>query len=146
MVQLINPRTHATESHWLEVIHRLTARLLRGIETTCEFPPHPLQLEPDAETRREIYLLCKEALHNIARHARASKASVLITPSENGLQVLITDNGVGFDSASASAGHGLGNMHKRASMMGAQLHHSSKPGTGTTIQLNIPATKRWRRS
>ncbi|MBI5800840.1 MAG: hypothetical protein HZA92_08980, partial [Verrucomicrobia bacterium] len=126
MVQLINPRTHATESHWLDVIHRLIDRLLRGIETTCEFPPRPLQLEPDVETRREIYLLCKEALHNIARHARASKASVLVTPSEKGLQVLITDNGVGFDSASASAGHGLGNLQKRASMMGAQLHLSSK--------------------
>lgn len=146
MVQLINPRTHATESLWLDVIHRLAERVLRGIETTCEFPPHPLQLEPDVETRREVYLLCKEALHNIARHARASKASVLIAPSGKGLQVLITDNGVGFDSASLSTGHGIGNMQERARMMGAQLHLSSKPGTGTTVQFDVPATKRWRRS
>ncbi|MEN9576959.1 MAG: hypothetical protein RL514_4814 [Verrucomicrobiota bacterium] len=146
MVQLINPRTHAPESRWLEVIHRLTERLLRGIETTCEFPAHPLQLEPDLETRREIYLLCKEALHNIARHARASKASVRIAPSAKGLQVLITDNGVGFDSGRSSTGHGIGNMQERASMMGAQLRLSSKPGTGTTVQFDVPATKRWRRS
>ncbi len=144
LVQLINPRTHTTESHWLDVIHRLIERLLRGIETTCEFPPHPLQLEPDLETRREIYLLCKEALHNIARHARASKASVLIAPSERGLRVRITDNGVGFDSARPSTGHGIGNMQERASMMRAQLHVSSQPGTGTTVQFDVPATKRWR--
>lgn len=146
MVQLLNPRTQATDSRWLTVIHRLTERLLRGLETTCEFPPHPLQLEPDLETRREIYLLCKEALHNIARHARASKAGVLVAPSEKGLLVRITDNGVGFDSASPSAGHGLGNMQERASMMGAQLHLSSQPGRGTTVQFDVPATKRWLRS
>jgi signal transduction histidine kinase len=146
LVQLINPRTHAPESHWLDVIHRLIERLLRGIETTCEFPAHPLQLEPDVETRREIYLLCKEALHNIARHARASKASVRIAPSEKGLQVRITDNGVGFDFASRSTGHGIGNMQERASMMGAQLHLASKPGAGTTVQFDVPATKRWCRS
>lgn len=146
MVQLITPRAHATESHWLEVIHRLIARQLRGIETTCEFPPPPLQLEPDVETRREIYLLCKEALHNIARHARASKASVLIAPSEKGLRVFITDNGVGFDSTRPSSGHGTGNMRERAGMLGSPLHLSSKPGTGTTVQFDVPATKRWRRS
>ena len=146
LVQLINPRTHATESRWLDVIRRLIDRLLRGIKTTCEFPAHPLQLEPDLETRREIYLLCKEALHNIARHARASKASVMVAPSEKGLQVRITDNGVGFDTASQSTGHGIGNMQERASMMGAHLHLSSKPGTGTTVQFDVPATKRWRPS
>ena len=105
-----------------------------------------MQLEPDLETRREIYLLCKEALHNIARHARASKASVMVAPSEKGLQVRITDNGVGFDTASQSTGHGIGNMQERASMMGAHLHLSSKPGTGTTVQFDVPATKRWRPS
>lgn len=143
LVQLLNPRTHATESGWLAVIHRLIERQLRGIETTYEFPPRPLQVEPDLATRREIYLLCKEALHNIARHARASKASVRITASEKGLQVHITDNGVGFDSARSSAGHGIGNMQERASMIGARLNLSSKPGTGTTVQFDVPATKHW---
>ncbi|PAW85706.1 MAG: hypothetical protein B9S33_09345, partial [Pedosphaera sp. Tous-C6FEB] len=146
MVQLINPRTHATASSWLDVIRRLIERQLRGIETTCEFPPHQLQFEPDPETRREIYLLCKEALHNLARHARASKASVLIAASEQGLLVRITDNGVGFDSTRPAAGHGLGNMQERASMIGAQLHLASQPGTGTTVQFDVPSTKRWHHS
>ena len=139
MVQLINPRTHATEPYWLAVIQRLTERLLRGIDTTCDFPAQPLRLEPDPEARREIYLLCKEALHNISRHSRASKATIRIAPSEKGLQVLITDNGVGFDSASRSAGHGIGNMQERAGMIGARLQLTSKPGTGTTVQFDVPA-------
>ncbi len=146
MIQLIHPRRHTREGHWLEIIQQLTERLLRGIDITCELPPQPLTLEPDVETRREIYLFCKEALHNVAPHARASQASIRIVPAGKGLEVHISDNGAGFDPDDASAGHGLGNMQERARTLGAQFQLSSKSGAGTSLRLCVPATSRWHKS
>ncbi len=146
MVQLISPRHGSEEAHWLEVLRRLCGRLLRGMSVVCDLPDQPLPLEPDVETRRELYLFCKEVLHNIARHSSATRARLRIQPSANGLRIHITDNGVGFDPAQTTAGHGLGNLQERATVLAARMHLFSKPGAGTVVRLDVPATNRWKRS
>ncbi len=143
MVRLISPR-HTTESQgWLDVLHGLTERLLRGHTLDCALPAAPLTREPDIETRRELYLFCKEVLHNIARHAQATRVRFHITPAGDGLRVEISDDGIGFDPQHASAGNGLGNLRERAHAMGAGFTLESRPGHGTTIQLDVPRSHRW---
>ncbi|MBK8036853.1 MAG: hypothetical protein IPK22_06895 [Verrucomicrobiaceae bacterium] len=143
MVQLISPRRSTHSQDWLTVLHGLTERLLRGHVLDCALPSAPLTREPDIETRRELYLFCKEVLHNIGRHAKATHVRFQLRPTAAGLRVEISDDGIGFDDQAGSAGHGLSNMQERAHAMKATLHMKTQPGQGTTIQLDVPQTARW---
>jgi len=143
MVTLIGPRRTAESRDWLGVLHGLTERLLRGVKLECALPSAPLTAQPDLETRRELYLFCKEVLHNISRHAHATAVRFSLAPTDHGLRIEITDDGIGFDPGRASSGQGLGNLRERAVGLGAALRLDSQPGAGTTVQLDVPKTARW---
>lgn len=148
MVELLRPApTTPLGRDWLDILSSLTERLLRGVELDCALPAAPLTRQPDLETRREIYLFCKEVLHNIARHASATRVRFHLHPAAEGLNLEITDNGTGFDPDRPAAGHGLGNLRARAQAMKAALYIESRtaptPGHGTTVRLFIPRTSRW---
>lgn len=143
MVDLIGTRRSETGADWLNVLHRLADRVLRGITLDCALPAAPLTLEPDIETRRELYLFCKEVLHNIAKHAQATRVRFHLIPTSGGLRIEIDDNGTGFDTTKNSAGHGLGNLRERAAAMKAVLHLASETGKGTRVLLDVPRTHRW---
>lgn len=145
MVRLISPRSTNDDNDWLGVLFTLTERLLRGVTLDCAIPAAPLPAEPDIETRRELYLFCKEVLHNISRHANASRVRFHLSPTPNGLRIEITDNGIGFNTSSSSAGHGLGNLRERSAVMKGNLQISSRIGDGTSIILDLPRTHRWRK-
>ncbi|TDU80746.1 histidine kinase [Prosthecobacter fusiformis] len=144
MVDLIRRPSPDKGRDWLDVLHSLTERLLRGLELDCALPTTPLTKEPDIEMQREIYLFCKEVLHNISRHAGATRVRFYLIPTATGLRIEIADNGIGFDTDQTSTGHGMGNLRERAAAMHARLHLSSKRGEGTVIHLDLPRTHRWR--
>jgi len=79
----------------------------------------------------------REALSNIARHARARHATVRLARHGPSAVLVIEDDGVGFDVRADSAGSGLRNMRERAAVMGATLHITSKPGKGTKLRLTL---------
>ena len=145
MVDLISTPRSEAEHDWLDVLHRLTERLLRSHTLDCALPAAPLTLEPDIETRREIYLFCKEVLHNISRHAQATRVRFHLTPNVEGLRIEISDNGAGFDTTQSASGHGLSNLRERATVMQASLQILSTPGIGTSITLDLPRGHRWRK-
>lgn len=89
------------------------------------------------EARRDLFLLFKEAINNIAKYAKATQAHVHIGLHYNRLILVVRDNGVGFNIHQAD-GNGLGNMHKRAHALKGRLQIHSAPGKGTQITLNIP--------
>lgn len=143
MVDLISTRRSEAEHDWLDVLNRLTERLLRSHTLDCALPAAPLTLEPDIETRRELYLFCKEVLHNISRHAHATHVRFHLTPTAEGLRIEVTDNGEGFDTAQSASGHGLSNLRERATVMKAGLKILSSPSAGTSITLDVPRGARW---
>jgi signal transduction histidine kinase len=145
MVDLISTRRSEAENDWMDVLRRLTERLLRSHTLDCALPAAPLTLEPDIETRRELYLFCKEVLHNISKHAHATSVRFHLTPTAEGLRIEVTDNGVGFDTGQSSGGHGMSNLRERATMMQARLQIVSTHGTGTSITLDLPRGHRWRK-
>jgi two-component system, NarL family, sensor histidine kinase YdfH len=82
-----------------------------------------------------------EGFTNIARHARAKNASLRVTsrvdPKE--LEIIIGDDGIGFDPASIDAGHyGLLGMRERVELAGGNLDVHSEPGKGTRIVIRFP--------
>ncbi len=90
----------------------------------------------------ELLAIAREALSNIARHARATRAEITIEPEPEiaGVEIIIADNGTGFEPAAPRGiGHqGLRNMRTRAISIGATLLVDSHPGGGTRIIVRVP--------
>ncbi len=95
------------------------------------------------ETRREIFLIYKEAINNIIKYAHCTKVDVTMRKQTQYFLLIITDNGVGFDLAnrgtfSPTRGNGIINMQKRSENMKGTLDIDTSPGEGTCITLRIP--------
>jgi signal transduction histidine kinase len=90
------------------------------------------------ERRRNLYLVYKEALHNIVKHAQASKVNIQIRQSEGRLQIAISDDGRGFDQRVPSEGNGLINFGKRAGEGSFSVWVTSVEGEGTRVEMQIP--------
>ncbi|MGA3030398.1 MAG: GAF domain-containing sensor histidine kinase [Candidatus Limnocylindrales bacterium] len=88
----------------------------------------------------QLLSIAREALSNIARHSKATRGSVHVGSRNGSLELIISDNGVGFDTAKPrAAGHqGLVNMRARASSVGGRLDVKSEPGLGTRIIVAVP--------
>lgn len=98
----------------------------------------PIAGQLDMEVRRHLFLIYKEVLHNIARHAHATEVSISLDDADGTLTLTIEDNGVGFDVAATPSGTGLANVRDRAAQIGAALDVQSTPGRGTRVQVAVP--------
>lgn len=111
-----------------------TARLRCRIHS-CEVPS---QRRVTSETRHNVTLAVKEALHNAIKHAGAKEITVRMEFADPRLRITIADDGRGFDAASATAGHGLDNMRRRMALIGGALSLESAPGKGTRVHFEVP--------
>lgn len=91
-----------------------------------------------AEVRREAFLIFKEGVHNIVRHAQCRRVAVDLRVDQHRLVLRLCDDGKGVGAETNGRGHGLANMRRRARALGGELRISSKPGGGTGIVLNVP--------
>lgn len=90
------------------------------------------------ESRKNILLIIKEAMNNIAKYSEATHASLELVRSNNSLRILISDNGKGFDTTAKNSGNGMKNMKSRATALNGNFHISSIPGKGTSVSLELP--------
>ena len=88
-----------------------------------------------------LYRVAQEALHNVARHARATRVDVNLRCLPEQVVLTIRDNGVGFDVANMHRGLGLGNMQDRMMAIGGRLALESKIGTGTQVRAQVGLTQ-----
>jgi len=120
------------------------------IKLDFQAPAELEKIKLDPEQRRHLFLIFKEAINNIARHAECASVSLRITVSQSRLIVEIRDDGRGFSDLrpqqsptnGGAGGHGLGNMQSRAEELGGDLNVVSSPGRGTCLKLTIPFKKR----
>jgi signal transduction histidine kinase len=91
---------------------------------------------PDAESA--VYFCALEALQNVAKHARASRAVVRLSGNGAGLEFSISDDGAGLPASGLRAGSGLQGMADRLAAHGGALDVRSEPGQGTTISGRLP--------
>lgn len=92
------------------------------------------------ETRRNLYLIVKEALNNLVKHSGGGHAEVRLSRAKNTVTVSINDDGKGFDPTKISGRNGMRNMQLRAAETGGQLEVLSEPGRGTRIKFSFPVT------
>ncbi len=83
------------------------------------------------------YRIAAELLNNAVRHARASEVNVQLLRHPTSLEVLVEDNGKGFESSTAGNGIGLRGVRARADYLGGQVHIESS-STGTSIMVWLP--------
>lgn len=84
------------------------------------------------------YRIIQEALTNVARHAAVQHASVTVEASDGTLQVLVEDEGAGFDVSAVRTGAGLGGMRERVTILAGELEIVSAPGSGTRVSAQLP--------
>src|SRR5215469_11277236 len=87
-----------------------------------------------------LFRIAQEALRNVARHAHASQASVSLHRLNGGVQLIVKDDGMGFDATHADNGPHLGHasMRQRAELLGGKLLVDTFPGCGTTVSAWVP--------
>lgn len=107
----------------------------RDIAFTFTGPAPDQHARVDAETRREVFLIFKEAVNNIVRHSACSKASVTLEIERGKLLLAVSDNGCGFDPETAEPGNGLLSLKARAAKLGGALALTSAIGQGTSVTL-----------
>jgi signal transduction histidine kinase len=103
-----------------------------------------LTAEPDIslEAKHALHRIAQEALHNIGKHARASRVELCLEHISGELVLAIRDDGRGFDSTASFPGHlGLKSMRERIEKLGGGFSIESRPGFGTTVTAILPRPK-----
>jgi signal transduction histidine kinase len=114
----------------------LERRRVAGLEIVAEIAVADLQgLEPDLETT--IYRVVQEALTNVAKHAGATGARVVVRATGGDVLLEIEDNGAGFDTAAQTSGFGLAGMRERVYLAGGRVEVKSGR-EGTTVRARLP--------
>jgi signal transduction histidine kinase len=90
------------------------------------------------EIRREIFLMLKESVTNISKHADCTRVTIELERDRHGLRLKVTDNGKGFDPTQHSDGNGVLNMRRRVAALGGRLSLRSSSGDGTTMDIEVP--------
>jgi len=88
-----------------------------------------------------LYRIAQEALNNCAKHARCSRAEILLERRDHHAVLIIEDNGVGFhpEEVNVEDGHwGLLGMRERAALLQGTVEVESSPNKGTTIYVRVP--------
>ena len=102
--------------------------------------------ELDGAMQIVLYRVAQEALSNVLKHAQATHVTVAVADAVGGVQLTVTDDGIGFNPSEAIRhalpGHlGMRSMHERAVVAGGSLEVESKPRAGTTIRCWLPEVR-----
>jgi PAS domain S-box-containing protein len=97
------------------------------------------EIETSVEVKEALYRIAQEAMQNAIKHANPSEICLELSCSEHFIEMLIMDNGKGFDPGQAFPGHlGLHSMRERAARLGGNLEINSAPGQGTRVRVKLP--------
>ncbi|MDH4477546.1 MAG: discoidin domain-containing protein [Verrucomicrobiaceae bacterium] len=119
----------------VEAMRQSASALLKGIDSHLQTPTGADVATASLTFHRQVFLLFREAMHNIAKHANATKVEIEVSWQSRRFRLCIVDNGCGFDVVAVTAGNGLANLKHRAEVLGGELHFTSEPGKGTRITL-----------
>lgn len=94
------------------------------------------------DVSRNLIMIFKEALNNSLKYSEATEVVLdAKLRKDNALQLILTDNGKGFDLQYVKRGHGISNMQVRANRIGGRIYIDSRKGKGTIINLTFRVKK-----
>ena len=140
IVWAVNPRND-TLAHLIDYAGQFAVDFLRaaGIRCRLDLPEQPPARELSTDLRHNLFLVIKESLNNIVKHARASEVWLRAALTSQALDIVVEDNGSGFDKApDDSVSDGLRNMRQRMADIGGECRIESEPGAGTKVFVHLP--------
>jgi len=109
----------------------------KGIAYTLAVPQDELPQSLKMEFRRNLFLIYKEMLHNVVKHAEATKVEIVLTRMNGMLQLQVADNGRGFSEEKNGNGSGMKSMRARAGELNGRFEIESRPERGTRVTLVV---------
>jgi signal transduction histidine kinase len=139
IVWAIDPKRNSLQS-FTDYIGSYAKELLSASNVVCRLK---IPIECDAvalpgAVRHSLFLAVKETLNNVVRHASATEVELQMTEFDGRLEIVIADNGCGFDWNAIRRGNGLTNLQGRLEALRGQCHIESQPGKGTTVKFIVP--------
>lgn len=125
----------------VERMREVAAKMLTGIQYEFRCAGSLLSGPLEIEFKRHVLMIFKETLHNVVRHAHASRVDVEFELNPGHMRMEVRDDGIGFDPSGKQSGRGLRSLQARASAIGGKLAVESTPGKGTTVALEADITR-----
>lgn len=124
----------------LPAVEKLAGNISSSQGLKVEVIGFGLTTQLDSALEINIFRMIQELLTNVIKHAQASEAFVSITQHEDSLNIMVEDNGLGFDSRKLQhdTGMGLGSIERRVEYMEGSMEVDSTLGKGTSISIDIP--------
>ncbi len=138
LIQNVRP-LELSDFDLVDSIGETAERRIDSRSTRIEYE-HPDKLPKlDFPVKTGALRVVQEALVNVSRHSQASHVFVRISSDGGELEIVVRDDGVGFDAAAAGDGHlGLQTMRGRAELVGGRVEVVSEPGEGTLVRAVFP--------
>ncbi|MCL5027551.1 MAG: ATP-binding protein [Bacteroidetes bacterium] len=118
------------------------SKLLHNKNFTFNTNENKIKIAGDLQFRRNLFLIFKEILNNIAKHSLAGNVNINIKNESGALKLNISDDGTGFDITKVRYGYGIKNIKNRVKEMGGILELNSEPGKGTKIEISLKMNRR----
>ncbi len=141
LVWSINPK-HDSMEHWMQRMHYTSVVLLEATGVQCHFnyDKEILNIKLSLTYKRNLYLLFKEIVNNVVKHAQCHNCHINIEYQHPYLTLSVRDDGIGFDTSSVQQGrNGLENMRYRAEKMNGNIQIISTNKKGSTIVVQLKA-------
>jgi len=140
IVWAVNPRNDSLDG-LVNYLVEYAAQFFQDADIRCRLQmPMTSQLTVPTEVRHDLFLAIKEALNNVLKHSMASEVQIQVFQNDSTINIVIDDNGRGFDLAqrqNGGLGNGLQNMRKRMDTLGGQMEIITAPGHGTKLQFTV---------
>jgi len=136
IIWFINPRNDF-DTDMVIKMKETAAKLLAGIIWTFNVASDAKLGKFNLDVRRNIFLIYKEVLHNIVRHAETKTCLIDMSGNANFITILIKDEGKGFDLKTVQENNGLRSIKRRAEKINASLSLKSEIGNGTCVTLVV---------
>ncbi len=126
----------------IDLIKKEGERVNSSGHCTVKFTSSINNLDVSYNVKNIVTRIIQEFIQNSLKHAECSSMNINIDETNNGMRILIEDNGKGFiESETDGKGIGLNNIKKRAEAISASVIIESTPGKGTSMQLFFPVDK-----
>ncbi len=132
---LVQP--HLAQSDLIALLHEEATQINLSGFTKLLIKTDLKSIELDFETKNGIFRILQEFIQNSLKHAKCKQIQIKICQLSDKIEIVIEDDGKGFDIENRSNGIGLSNMKRRAKEIGAEFEFNSEIGRGTKMALRL---------
>lgn len=127
-----------TQFSLVPAVNELIQRIRSTSQFHLEWYHYPDELQLPRAAAVSIYKVIQELFSNVLKHARAKNVECHVHQNDDEINILLEDDGIGFNQASTSGGMGLLNMRERVAQLNGTFEINSRPSGGTTVVIIVP--------